>query len=70
MLIVLQRGADTWTSYSVICMRVIGQEIEQIVDYIHCPWMIPAATSISLVGSREVRDQTLMPSALESKTNG
>jgi RNA polymerase sigma-70 factor (ECF subfamily) len=56
VLIVLQRGADTWTSYSVIRMRVIGQEIEQIVDYIHCPWMIPAATSISLVGSREMRD--------------
>src|SRR6266704_3518560 len=56
VLIILQRGADTWTSYSVIRMRVIGQEIEQIVDYIHCPWMIPAATSISLVGSREMRD--------------
>src|SRR5580692_1968632 len=56
VLIVLQRGADTWTSYSVIRMRVIGQEIEQIVDYIHCPWMIPAAASISLVGSREMRD--------------
>jgi hypothetical protein len=37
-------------------MKVIGQEIGQIVDYIHCPWMIPAATSISLVGSREMRD--------------
>lgn len=56
VLIVLQRGADTWTSYSVIRMRVIGQEIEQIVDYIHCPWMIPAATSISLVGSRDIHD--------------
>jgi RNA polymerase sigma-70 factor, ECF subfamily len=56
VLIVFQRGADTWTSYSVIRMRVIGQEIEQIVDYIHCPWMIPAATSIALVGSREMRD--------------
>ena len=56
VLIVLQRGADTWTSYSCIRMRVIGQEIDQIVDYIHCPWMIPAATSISLVGSREMSD--------------
>jgi RNA polymerase sigma-70 factor, ECF subfamily len=56
VLIVLQRGADTWTLYSVIRMKVIGQEIEQIVDYIHCPWMIPAATSISLAGSREMRD--------------
>jgi hypothetical protein len=37
-------------------MKVIGQEIEQIVDYSHCPWMIPAATSISLVDTREMRD--------------
>ena len=56
VLIVLQRGADTWTSYSVIRMKVIGEEIVQIVDYIHCPWMIPAATSVSLAGSREMRD--------------
>jgi RNA polymerase sigma-70 factor (ECF subfamily) len=56
VLIVLQRGADAWTSYSVIRMRVIGQQIEGIMDYIHCPWMIQAATSISLAGSREMRD--------------
>jgi RNA polymerase sigma-70 factor (ECF subfamily) len=56
VLIVLQRGADTWTSYSVIRMKVIGQEIEQIVDYIHCPWMIAAATSVSFVRSREMND--------------
>jgi RNA polymerase sigma-70 factor, ECF subfamily len=49
VLIVLQRGADTWTSYSVIRMKVIGQEIEQIVDYIHCPWVLLAATNVSLV---------------------
>jgi RNA polymerase sigma-70 factor, ECF subfamily len=56
VLIVLQRGADTWISYSVIRMKVIGERIEQIVDYIHCPWMVPAATSILLVGSREMHD--------------
>jgi len=52
----VQRGADAWTSYSVIRMRVIGQDIEGIMNYIHCPWMIQAATSISLVGGREMRD--------------
>jgi RNA polymerase sigma-70 factor (ECF subfamily) len=55
VLIVLQRGADTWTSYSVIRMKLIRQKIEQIVDYIHCPWMIHAATSISPVGGHETR---------------
>src|SRR6516162_1606427 len=56
VLIVLQRGADAWTSYSVIRMKVIGEKVDQIVDYIHCPWMMPAATSISLVAGRETRD--------------
>src|SRR5215831_3942765 len=32
----LQRVADTWTSYSVIRMKVTDQEIEQIVGYIRC----------------------------------
>jgi hypothetical protein len=36
-------------------MKMIGQKIEQIVDYIHCPWMIHAATSISPVGGHETR---------------
>jgi RNA polymerase sigma-70 factor, ECF subfamily len=56
VLVVLRRGTDTWTSYSVIRMKVVGQEIDRIVDYIHCPWMMSAATSISLAGSREMRD--------------
>ena len=62
MLIVLQRGADAWTSYSVIRMKVIGEKVDQIVDYIHCPWMMPAATSISLVCRS--RDTLINPDAL------
>jgi RNA polymerase sigma-70 factor (ECF subfamily) len=42
----LQRGADTWTSYSAIRMNVIGQKIERIVDYVHCPWVLSAADSV------------------------
>jgi hypothetical protein len=37
-------------------MKVISEKVEQIVDYIHCPWMVPPADSISLAGSREMRD--------------
>jgi RNA polymerase sigma-70 factor (ECF subfamily) len=51
VLIILQRGADTWTSYSAIRMGVVGQKIERIVDYIHCPWVIPAAASVSVAGA-------------------
>jgi hypothetical protein len=37
-VVTLRRGADTWTSYSVIRVNVTGQKIERIADYILCPW--------------------------------
>ena len=46
VVIILQRGADTWTPHSVIRMRVIGGRIQRIVDYVHCPWVISAAASV------------------------
>jgi len=51
VVIILQRGADIWTSYSAIRMNMIGEKIERITDYIHCPWMIPAAASVSVAGT-------------------
>jgi RNA polymerase sigma-70 factor (ECF subfamily) len=51
VIIVLQRGADAWTSYSVIRMKVVDGKVERIIDYIHCPWLIPAAKSVSVAGT-------------------
>jgi RNA polymerase sigma-70 factor (ECF subfamily) len=48
VVIVLQRGADTWTPHSAIRFEVIGERIERIVDYIHCPWVLAAATNITV----------------------
>ena len=48
VVIILRRGADTWTPHSAIRFDVIGQRIAGIVDYIHCPWVLPAAASVSL----------------------
>jgi len=50
VVIILERGVDTWTPYSAIRFEVVGQRIERIVDYIHCPWILPAAASVSLAG--------------------
>ena len=52
VIIILQRGADTWTPYSGIRLNVTGGRIEGIRDYIHCPWVLPAADSVSVAGSR------------------
>ena len=51
VLLVLQRGADTWTPHSAIRFDVIGQQVERIVDYIHCPWMLSAATTVGVAKS-------------------
>jgi len=50
VVIILQRGADTWTPYSAVRLDLVGQRIERIVDYLHCPWVISAAASVSVVG--------------------
>lgn len=48
VVIVLERGADTWTAHSAIRLVISGQRIERIVDYIHCPWVLAAATDVSV----------------------
>jgi RNA polymerase sigma-70 factor (ECF subfamily) len=48
IIIILQRGADTWTTYSAIRMNVVGDKVERISDYIHCPWLLATAESVSV----------------------
>jgi RNA polymerase sigma-70 factor (ECF subfamily) len=51
VIIILRRGADTWTPYSAIRFDVVGEQVERIMDYIHCPWVIEAATTVSVGNS-------------------
>jgi len=51
VIIILRRGADTWTPYSAIRLDVVGEQVERIMDYIHCPWVIEAATTVSVGNS-------------------
>jgi RNA polymerase sigma-70 factor, ECF subfamily len=46
VVIVLQRDVDTWTPYAAVRVNVTTQGIDRIVDYAHCPWVIPIATSV------------------------
>ena len=48
VIIILQRGADTWTPYSTVRLHVTENHIDRIVDYVHCPWVILAAASVSV----------------------
>ena len=49
VVIILQRGADTWRPHSVVRLTVVGQHIGGIVDYMHCPWVISMAESATVV---------------------
>jgi RNA polymerase sigma-70 factor, ECF subfamily len=48
VVIVLRRGVDAWTPHSAIRFTVVSEQIERIVDYIHCPWVLSAASSVSV----------------------
>jgi len=51
VVVILRRGADTWTPYSMVRLSVTGQSIDRIVDYSHCPWVILAAGSVTVLVS-------------------
>ncbi|MGH9353355.1 MAG: sigma-70 family RNA polymerase sigma factor [Terriglobia bacterium] len=48
VVIILQRGADTWTPHSFVRLDVTDGRIDSVRDYVHCPWIIPAASSVSV----------------------
>jgi RNA polymerase sigma-70 factor, ECF subfamily len=52
VVIMLERGADTWSPHSVVRLNVIGEQIERIVDYAHCPWMLTTGGSANIVALR------------------
>jgi RNA polymerase sigma-70 factor (ECF subfamily) len=47
-LIILRRGVDTWTPFGIVRLFLKGQQIDRLVDYAHCPWVISAATSVTI----------------------
>jgi RNA polymerase sigma-70 factor, ECF subfamily len=45
-VLVLRQHKDEWRRDSVARLEVIDQHIARIVDYWHCPWVLPAAASL------------------------
>lgn len=42
----LDRKAGTWTPSGIVHLDVTGDRITRIVDYGHCPWIVPTAASV------------------------
>jgi RNA polymerase sigma-70 factor (ECF subfamily) len=51
VIIALQRGPDAWTPHAIVRLELFDHHIVRIVDYTHCPWVLPAAGSV-LVAER------------------
>jgi RNA polymerase sigma-70 factor, ECF subfamily len=45
-VVALHEHRDEWRPASVARLEVIDQHIVRIVDYAHCAWVLPAATSV------------------------
>jgi RNA polymerase sigma-70 factor, ECF subfamily len=43
VVVVLRRDVDTFSPYSFVRLHMSGQQIDRIVDYSHCPWIVPLA---------------------------
>jgi len=48
VIIILQVGDDSWSPFGIIRLGLEGRQIDHIVDYAHCPWIIPAAATVAL----------------------
>ena len=46
MVIILGRETDAWIPRAVVRLDVTDRRITRIADYLHCPWLLSAATSV------------------------
>ena len=53
VIVMLQRENDEWMPREVVRLDVTDRQIVRITDYWHCPWVLPAATSV-IVGQSSI----------------
>jgi RNA polymerase sigma-70 factor (ECF subfamily) len=46
VIIILHRATDGDTAKGVIRLEVANRRVTRIADYLHCPWLLSAATSV------------------------
>ena len=46
VIIRLHRETDGWTPQAIVRLEVTDRRVARILDYGHCPWILPAATSV------------------------
>jgi RNA polymerase sigma-70 factor (ECF subfamily) len=53
-IIALYRDGDAWGPHSVARLELVDDRVVRIVDYVHCPWVLASAFSLSIGDSRDV----------------
>jgi RNA polymerase sigma-70 factor, ECF subfamily len=51
VIVILRRDGEMVTPISMIRMEMVGGRIDQVRDYLHCPWIISTAGSVSVTAS-------------------
>jgi RNA polymerase sigma-70 factor, ECF subfamily len=46
VIIRLHRETDSWTPQAIVRLEVTDRRVARILDYGHCPWILPAAASV------------------------
>jgi RNA polymerase sigma-70 factor (ECF subfamily) len=47
-IVSLRQHRDEWRPHSVARLELLDHQFQRIVDYAHCPWVLPAAGSVVL----------------------
>jgi RNA polymerase sigma-70 factor (ECF subfamily) len=45
-VVVLRQDNGRWVPYGIVRAELINNSITRVVDYSHCPWVLPAADSL------------------------
>jgi RNA polymerase sigma-70 factor, ECF subfamily len=51
LIIKLHQAASEWVPHSVARLDIVDDRVVRIVDYEHCPWVLPAANAVSVLGT-------------------
>ena len=45
-VVVLRPSGREWTTYGIVRVDIVDHRITRVVDYSHCPWVLPATNGV------------------------
>ena len=47
-VIALRQSGQEWTTHAMVRVEIVDHQITRVVDYSHCPWVLPAAAALAV----------------------